>query len=182
MQRIATLSTYLPRLAGLLSIIGLTGYILNRRAHFTPRVAPTRRKMADSALENKSLPDGAVTELEKVAKWLRSPDANFQITDNVKICNNTNGLAAVTADFLQKFAKEVPVCVSESRVTAIHFDSPTTVPVDAGWVVYLVPIHVLEGPVTVEGRPLSPNSYIHLATGASVSGGFFGLLLLFHLG
>ncbi|KAK5633231.1 hypothetical protein RRF57_008946 [Xylaria bambusicola] len=161
-------------------MVRVATYIWDRRARSSPSVAPHNKKMADSAIVNKALPPGVIIELEKVAEWLRSADANFQTTNDIKICNNAGGLAAVTSGLLEKFTvTEVKNGPVESRVTAIHFDCPTIVPVDAGWIVDLIPVHVVEEPVILGEIPLSPNSYIHLSEKASVSGDFFGLLLLF---
>ena len=68
---------------------------------------------------------------------------------------------------------------AESRVTAIHFHYPTVVPVNAKWVIDLIPIQVVEGPVVLGECELGRSSYVHLLKEASVLGNFFGLLLLF---
>ncbi|KAI0974554.1 hypothetical protein F4678DRAFT_423139 [Xylaria arbuscula] len=69
--------------------------------------------------------------------------------------------------------------IHKRRVTGIHFNCPTIIPIDAGWVINLILIHVVEGPVGGGLSQLSPNSYVHLSKEASVSGDFLGLLLLF---
>ncbi|KAJ8131625.1 hypothetical protein O1611_g2007 [Lasiodiplodia mahajangana] len=143
------LPAYLSHFTGFVCGTGVKAYIRDRRAHPSPSVMATKKKMADSTLENKSLPPGAVAELEKVANWLQSPDAKFQTANDVQICHNTEELATVTTGLLEGFARtEVKDKPTESRVTAIHFDSPTMVPVEAEWVVDLIPIHVVEGPGT----------------------------------
>ncbi|KAI1428428.1 hypothetical protein F5Y12DRAFT_782598 [Xylaria sp. FL1777] len=129
-------------------------------------------------IQSKSLPSGADAEVGKVAAWLLSKDANFQIVDDVDICKNTKGLATITSDLLELFANEIQIL--ETRVIAIHFHRPTIVPLEQGWIMDLIPIHV-EGPVTVGGQSLDLNSYFHLTQQARVSGDFFGLLLLSRL-
>lgn len=70
--------------------------------------------MANINMRIKSLPQGAIAEFDKVSKWLRSNDANFQSVNNTKICKNTQGLADITNDLLKQFAREIDVSTSHS--------------------------------------------------------------------
>ncbi|GAW15324.1 hypothetical protein ANO14919_047330 [Xylariales sp. No.14919] len=142
--------------------------------------------MSTLSMESKPLPSGADAEARKVAKWLLGKDADFQIVEDVDICKNTKGLATVTSDLLELFTDEIQNWIphrakpSEIRVTAIHFNRPTIVPLEKGWMMDLIPIHVNEN-VKVGDRSLDLNSYFHLAQQVRVSGDFFGLLLLSRL-
>ncbi|OTA89593.1 hypothetical protein M434DRAFT_398485 [Hypoxylon sp. CO27-5] len=138
--------------------------------------------MANVNSKSKPLPSGAVGELSKVADWLQSSEADFQTVNNIKICRNTQGLANVTADLLKQFAAEVTSAPSENRVTSIHFDQPAVVPVEEGWTVDLIPVHISSGTITVESQQLSLDQYAHLKKEARVSGEFFAVLLLSQLG
>ncbi|KAI0539202.1 hypothetical protein GGR58DRAFT_525178 [Xylaria digitata] len=142
--------------------------------------------MSTLNVEIKPLPSGADTEARKVASWLLSKDANFQVVEDVDICKNTKELATMTSNLLELFANEIQNRIPrkakplETRVTAIHFNRSTIVPLEQGWMMELIPIHV-EGAVVVGDRPLDPDSYFHLTQHVKVSGDFFGLLLLSRL-
>ncbi|KAI1447105.1 hypothetical protein F5Y02DRAFT_380997 [Annulohypoxylon stygium] len=137
--------------------------------------------MANINMRIKSLPQGAIAEFDKVSKWLRSNDANFQSVNNTKICKNTQGLADITNDLLKQFAREIDCPSSQNRITAIHFNQSAAVPVEEGWVVDLMPVDMGEGPVTVESQKLNLGQYVHLTEEANISGNFFALLLLSQL-
>jgi hypothetical protein len=68
--------------------------------------------MSGANLSGKSLPSKAVDELAKVAAWLQSSTAKFEIVDSIKICKNIDGLATVTAGLLKRFTAEVKVRIS----------------------------------------------------------------------
>ncbi|KAI5924568.1 hypothetical protein F4810DRAFT_664212 [Camillea tinctor] len=129
----------------------------------------------------KLLPQGAIAEIPKIAEWLQSKEAEFKIVDDIEICKNSNDLAKVADKFLKKFAKEVTPNPSQNRLTAIYLDQPTIVPIDQGWIVDLIPVHVVEGIVTVEGRQLDKGHYLHMKEEAWVSGDFYAVLLLTEL-
>ncbi|OTA67113.1 hypothetical protein K449DRAFT_430292 [Hypoxylon sp. EC38] len=137
--------------------------------------------MANVNLESKPLPQGAVVEVPKVALWLQTSAANFQVLDNVNICRNTDGLAKATSCLFKQFATEVTCAPSQNRVTAIHFNRPSVVPVEKGWIVDLIPVHIVENAVMVENQQLDANHYVRLTKETSVSGNFFAVLLLSQL-
>ncbi|KAI1411850.1 hypothetical protein F5Y13DRAFT_51726 [Hypoxylon sp. FL1857] len=137
--------------------------------------------MANVNSKSKRLPSGAAGELAKVAAWLQTGTADFQTVNNIKICRNTQGLADITTDLLKQFAAEVTIAPSENRVTAIHFDQPAVVPVEQGWTVDLIPVHINGGTITVESQPLELGHYVHLKKETRVSGEFFAVLLLSQL-
>ncbi|KAI2641348.1 hypothetical protein GGS26DRAFT_287 [Hypomontagnella submonticulosa] len=134
--------------------------------------------MANNDLKGKVLPSGAVAELSKVFEWLQSKDSDFQPVGNIKIFGNTKGLADATTNLLKQFAAEVTSTPSTSRVTAIHFDEPAVIPVDHGWEVDLIPVHIAKGPVLVGNERLNMGYYFHLTKEVQVSGGFVAVLLL----
>lgn len=61
---------------------------------------------------------------------------------------------------------------------AIRFDKSAVVPVEEGWTVYLIPVHIVGGIVTVEGQQLNLGDYCYLEENVQVSGTFFAVLLL----
>ncbi|KAI1780707.1 hypothetical protein F4818DRAFT_396554 [Hypoxylon cercidicola] len=128
--------------------------------------------------KSKPLPSQAVTELVKVASWLQSEKADFQYVDNINICNNKEGLAKVTNDLIKQFATEITPKSSQNRVTAIHFSQSGIVPVEQGWTVYIMPVHVVGGTIMVEDQQLNLGFYCHLEENTHVSGDFFAVLLL----
>ncbi|KAI1086573.1 hypothetical protein F5B19DRAFT_478770 [Rostrohypoxylon terebratum] len=138
--------------------------------------------MANNNFKIKPLPSGAVAKVPPVALWLQTSAANFQLVDNIKICKNIEGLADKTTDLLKYFAAEVTFPVSQNRITAIHFDEPAVVPVEEGWTVDLIPVHLVGGVMKVEDEVLNPEFYVHLTKKAQVSGDFFAVLLLSQIG
>ncbi|KAI1455377.1 hypothetical protein F4805DRAFT_271501 [Annulohypoxylon moriforme] len=134
--------------------------------------------MANINLQSKPLPSGAITELSKVAEWLQSSAADFQTVNNIKICKNTQGLANATETLLKQFAKEVASPPSQNRVSAIHFNQSASLPVETGWVVDLMPVHIVGGSAAVESKELKLGHYVHLTKEAQISGDFFAVLLL----
>ncbi|KAI1376329.1 hypothetical protein F4677DRAFT_88705 [Hypoxylon crocopeplum] len=136
--------------------------------------------MAGANSEAMLLPSKAISELPKVADWLQTSDADFQTVNSIDICRNADGLASTTADLLKQFAAEVKSAPSQNRVTAIRFDQPAVVPVEKGWNVDLIPVHIV-GTVMVESQQLELGSYVHLKREARVSGEFFAILLLSQL-
>ncbi|KAI1400051.1 hypothetical protein F4819DRAFT_487945 [Hypoxylon fuscum] len=137
--------------------------------------------MSSEDLKGKPLPSKAVDELAKVAAWLQSDAANFEVVDNIKICKNIDGLATATVDLLKRFTAEVKKRPTQNRITALHFDQPAIVPVEEGWNVDLIPVHLVEKPVEVESQQLNLGHYFHLTKEARVSGEFFAVLLLSQL-
>ncbi|KAI3317586.1 hypothetical protein HD806DRAFT_541054 [Xylariaceae sp. AK1471] len=143
--------------------------------------------MTTPAAESRPLPSGAEKDIGKVAAWLLSTEANFQTVDHVTICKNIGGLATVTSDLSELFAGEIKKQIPgrmkpvQTRVTAIHFDRPTVIPLKQGWVMELIVIPVVNGAVVVGDQPFAPNSYFHITDQAQVSGDFFGVLLLSQL-
>ncbi|KAI1447104.1 hypothetical protein F5Y02DRAFT_51855 [Annulohypoxylon stygium] len=137
--------------------------------------------MADANSQSKPLPPRAVSALSKVSNWLRDDIADFQTLKNTKICKNIQGLADITAELMRGFAAEVKFTSSENRVTAIRFDEPAIVPVDEGWVVDLIPVHIMGGIAKVNNSEIKLVNYARLREGAEVSGQFFAVLLLSRL-
>ncbi|KAI1300644.1 hypothetical protein F5Y03DRAFT_363987 [Xylaria venustula] len=170
----------------LFSTIVLISFLSTRRADTTSRVLPDDApRMASFAVERRPLPPDAVAEADKVATWLRSGAADFQIVDQISICKNVNGLFSATSRLSELFEDEIKNHLpaghprpSQTRVIAIHFEKPTALPVDPGWVIELLPVHVVQGPVEVGDQQHTPKSYFHLTTKTRVSGDFFSILLL----
>ncbi|KAI1390661.1 uncharacterized protein F4822DRAFT_157605 [Hypoxylon trugodes] len=134
--------------------------------------------MASVGSEARDLPAGAYAELGNIALWFQSEAANFQVTNDIEVCTNTNGLAETAEKFLGEFRSEIRPPPSEVRITAIHFNQPTIVPVEEGWSVDLIPVRVVGDVVRVGGQMLWPSRYIHLQREARVSGDFFTILVL----
>ncbi|KAJ8132895.1 hypothetical protein O1611_g728 [Lasiodiplodia mahajangana] len=117
--------------------------------------------MASPKIEFRNVPADAIPEAEEVATWLRGGEADFQIVEGI--------------------LKELPgdqTRPSESRIVAIHFEQPTIVPYEQGWMMEFIPVHTVKGPVQVGGQELSPNSYVHLTTEVRVTGDFYVILLM----
>ncbi|KAI0534984.1 hypothetical protein GGR58DRAFT_504771 [Xylaria digitata] len=131
-----------------------------------------------SAIVNKPLPPGASDEILEVAKWLKGPKAKYSVTANTKFCSNPEELASVTSNLLSRFLEEMPNAPLESNVAAIHFEDSTDIPIDAGWVVNLIPVHEVQG-VAIEDHTLYSNHYVQLNKDRNVLGNFFGLIFMF---
>ncbi|KAI1419924.1 hypothetical protein F5Y12DRAFT_176199 [Xylaria sp. FL1777] len=178
------LISYSAPLVLLFSTIVLISFKSTHRAA-TSGATDDKTVMTNPAVESWPLPADAVSETDGVANWLRSEDANFQTVDQIKICKNINGLSTATAKLSEHFTEEIRSRLpngrakpSQTRVSAIHFENPTAVPLEPGWVMELIPIYTVQGTVEVGGQQHSPNTYFHLTSPARVSGNFFGLLLL----
>ncbi|KAI0423464.1 hypothetical protein F5Y09DRAFT_356378 [Xylaria sp. FL1042] len=130
------------------------------------------------AISNRPLPPGASVEISKVAEWLQGPKAKYAVSGNTKFCSNSKELAFVTPNLLERFIEEMPKVPLESAVASICFEHPTLIPIDAGWVVNLVPVHDVQG-VAIEDHTLYSNHYVQLTKDSIVSGSFYGLLLVF---
>ncbi|KAI2618370.1 hypothetical protein GGR54DRAFT_640496 [Hypoxylon sp. NC1633] len=137
--------------------------------------------MASTNLKTKPLPSGAESELDKISAWLRDSDADFQSVSGINICRNTTGLTTTTADLLKHFLAEIKPAPSQNRVTAIHFDQHAVVPVEKGWAVDLIPVHIEDGVATVGSEQLDLGNYIHLNEESRVTGNFYAILLLSEL-
>ncbi|KAI0529953.1 hypothetical protein GGR58DRAFT_495102 [Xylaria digitata] len=133
-------------------------------------------------VESRPLPATADAEVENLATWLRSDEADFQTVDQIRICKNTDGLSGATSKLSALFRDEIKGRLSnglvKTRVTALHFENPTAVPLEPGWIMELIPIHIVEGAVEVGDQQHTPSSYFHLTAQARVSGNFFAVLLL----
>ncbi|KAI1289060.1 hypothetical protein F5Y03DRAFT_401331 [Xylaria venustula] len=131
-----------------------------------------------ATISNKPLPPGASTELWKVAEWLQGPKAKYSVTDNIKFCSNPEELAYKTANLLETFLKEMPKAPLESVVAAIRFEQPAVIPIEAGWVVNLIPVDEVHG-VAIEDHTLYSNHYAQLNQDARISGSFYALVFMF---
>ncbi|KAI0813987.1 hypothetical protein GGR55DRAFT_633467 [Xylaria sp. FL0064] len=141
--------------------------------------------MAKLFSERRSLPAGAAAEMEQLATWMRSEAADFQIEDQIKFCKNTKKLSSVASRLGELFTFEIENLLPSGyssplkfRASAIHFEKPTALPVDPGWMIELIPVHIVRGPVEVGDEQHIPNSFFHVSTRTRVSGDFFGLLLM----
>lgn len=67
---------------------------------------------------------------------------------------------------------------SETRINALRFTQPTTVPVKQGSTVELIPVHIIPGIPLVLNIDLLLGDYIHLTQDAQVQSAFYCLLLL----
>lgn len=68
--------------------------------------------MTSVTIEKRPLPTGAVAEVQKVANWLLSEDADFQTHDQIRICKNTTGLSTATSRLAELFTNDIKVCVT----------------------------------------------------------------------
>ncbi|KAI1155939.1 hypothetical protein F4825DRAFT_446937 [Nemania diffusa] len=158
-----------------------------------------------NTVEIRPLPAGADAEVANLATWLNSGEADFQTVDRIRICKNTDGLSSATSELSALFMGDIKACLIlwrnysnnpfdsrafqdrlpdghvKTRVTAIHFEDPTAVPLEPGWVMELIPILIDEGTVKVGDQQHTPNTYFHLTAQARVSGNFYGILLLSHI-
>ncbi|KAI0879543.1 hypothetical protein GGS24DRAFT_437829 [Hypoxylon argillaceum] len=138
-----------------------------------------------NTVEIRPLPAGADAEVANLATWLNSGEADFQTVDRIRICKNTDGLSSATSElsalFMGDIKDRLPDGHVKTRVTAIHFEDPTAVPLEPGWVMELIPIDIAEGTVKVGDQQHTPNTYFHLTAQARVSGNFYGILLLSHI-
>ncbi|KAI0502723.1 hypothetical protein F5B22DRAFT_652831 [Xylaria bambusicola] len=141
--------------------------------------------MANPTITQRRLPTDSITEVGRVATWMVSEDADFQTHDQIKICKNTSGLSATTSKLAELFTQEIKSQLPDghakplqTRVTAIHFENPTALPLEPGWMMEFIPIPTAQGVIEVDGQRAIPNYYFHLTAPVRVSGNFFGILLL----
>ncbi|KAI1359998.1 hypothetical protein F5Y08DRAFT_344115 [Xylaria arbuscula] len=130
-----------------------------------------------AAIVNKPIPPGALDGIRKLSNWLQSPQAKYFVRGNITFCKNHEKLESVAPELLERFLEDMPV-PSESFFTAIRFDGTTTIPVTAGCIVNLIPVHEVQG-VTIEDHTIYSNHYVVLDRDTTVSGTFYGLLLVF---
>ncbi|OTA98068.1 hypothetical protein M426DRAFT_17793 [Hypoxylon sp. CI-4A] len=137
--------------------------------------------MASATPESRPMPPGAAGKLANVALWLQKSAADFQDVNNVKICKNTKGLVDTTTELLKHFAVSIKSTPSQHRVTAIHFDKPAAIPIEKGWTIDVIPVHLVGEDVEIGGYPVDLENYFHLEGETKVSGDFFAVLLLSHV-
>ncbi|VUC27755.1 unnamed protein product [Clonostachys rosea] len=142
-------------------------------------LVPDRKEMEthgnDLSIHSLPLAD---SEIEEVAAWLETKDANFECVQNFQICKNTADLAKVCNKLVKEVLKNTEPTPTENRVSAMKFDRPAVIPTQDGWIVDVIPVKITEGPVEMADKLLAVGQYARLARPVEVTGGFSAVLLL----
>ncbi|KAI1274203.1 hypothetical protein F5Y07DRAFT_401691 [Xylaria sp. FL0933] len=134
--------------------------------------------MAGLSSERRLLPAGAAVEAQKIATWMCSKEARFfHIENQIAFCTNKSELSS---NLLPNGYSKSQI----SHVTAMHFEKPTVLPVYSKFMVELIPVDILRGPVQVGDKKYIPNTFFHVSNETQdegetrVSGDFFALLFM----
>ncbi|KAJ8132900.1 hypothetical protein O1611_g726 [Lasiodiplodia mahajangana] len=142
--------------------------------------------MTSHTVEIREMPREVIPEVEKIATWLRSGSPTYQQAENVRICQSLDELDdkdKLKRLFLNEIKKGLPNGrdPSDSHMYVIHYQAPALVPLGEGWIMELIPLYTVKGPVRVGGKELSRNSYFHLTARDHASGDFYAAMIIFKI-